>query len=265
MNIMNIIPIIMAGGLGKRMESDIPKVIHKIHDMPLIVHILQNLKQLNNTYNTNNKINIQKILIVVGKYKEQIKAAIDEHIQLPNMNIVYVKQDNPLGTGHAILCCKNELIDHLDSDVLILSGDVPMLQTNTMLNLINKKSPAKMIIAHMENPSGYGRIVTQHGMFRKIVEQNDCNEEEKSIQKVNTGMYCIQSKLLCKYVEYIKNHNKQQEYYLTDIIEIIIREENINIDLYEIDKSRLIEVTGVNTKQQLEELTDLIKKLKKTI
>ena len=251
--VKSIIPIIMAGGLGKRMESDIPKVIHKLNGIPLIVHILLKLVELNNI------IKLDKILIVVGKYKDQIKNVIDEYVILPN--IIYVNQEVALGTGHAIQCCKNELTNNPNSDVLILSGDVPMLSTTTMLELISKTSNTKMIIANMENPTGYGRIVTQNGLFCKIVEQKDCNEEEMLITKVNTGIYCINSHILCKYLHYIKNNNNQKEYYLTDIVEIIKREENIQIDMLEIENNKLIEVTGINTIQQLKELESIIKKI----
>ena len=252
----SIIPIIMAGGLGKRMKSDLPKVLHKLDSIPLIVHILSKLKLLGER----ERVKIEKIMIIVGKYKDQIKNTIDNYISFPN--IEYIFQEEPLGTGHAIQTCRKELIKYPNADILILSGDVPMLSVSTMLQLINKSSNTKIVTANMEDPTGYGRIITEDNIFCKIVEQKDCTAEQHFITKVNTGIYCIQSNILCKYLPYIKNNNNQKEYYLTDIIEIIKREEKVNIDMLEIEKDRLIEVTGVNTIEQLKELESLIKKLR---
>ena len=250
----NLVPIIMAGGLGKRMNSDLPKVLHKLDGIPLIVHILSKLKLLGE------RVKTEKILIVVGKYKEQIKNTIDEYISLPNIQYIY--QAEALGTGHAIQTCRDELLNYPNADVLILSGDVPLLSISTITQLIQQPSNTKMVIANMENPTGYGRIITDNNKFCKIVEQKDCNAEQVLVTKVNTGIYCIHSSLLCKYLPHLNNNNSQKEYYLTDIIEIIKREENTQIDMLEINKDKLIEVTGVNTHEQLKELELLIKKLK---
>lgn len=251
----SIVAIIMAGGLGKRMESNTPKVLHKVEGIPMINHILLNLKTIS-TF-----INLEKIIIVVGKYKDQIKDTIEELIDLPK--IVYVMQEVPQGTGHAIMCCKNELVEYPDSDVLILSGDVPLLSTYTMQKLLNMKSDVKLIITKMDDPTGYGRIVINKGIFEKIVEQKDCSKQELEIVEINGGIYCIKSNLICKYLSYLQNDNNQCEYYLTDIIEIIKRHEKIDIDMLEIENEKKYEIIGVNTAQQLLELEELIKKLKK--
>ena len=251
----SIVAIIMAGGLGKRMESNTPKVLHKVEGIPMINHILLNLKTIS-TF-----INLEKIIIVVGKYKDQIKDTIEELVDLPK--IVYVMQEVPQGTGHAIMCCKNELLEHPASDVLILSGDVPLLSTYTMQNLLNMKSDVKLIITKMDDPTGYGRIVINKGIFEKIVEQKDCSKQELEIVEINGGIYCIKSNLICKYLSYLRNDNNQCEYYLTDIIEIIKIHEKIDVDMLEIENEKKYEIIGVNTAQQLLELEELIKKLKK--
>jgi len=245
----SVIPIIMAGGMGKRMGSDLPKVLHKVNGLPMIVHILRNVQTLNT--------NIEKIIIVVGKYKEQIKTTIDEYIY--DQNIVYVMQaPEPLGTGHAIQCCKSELVAFPDANVLILSGDVPLLSANTMHQLLSLKSDVKLITTTMEDPTGYGRIVTKESNFSKIVEQKDCSPEECSMNRVNCGIYSIKSNLLCEYIMDLKNNNNQQEYYLTDIIEIIKNGTNVVVDMLEIEPDKRREIIGVNTLQQLKELEDLI-------
>ena len=254
-NMNNVISIIMAGGMGKRMGSTLPKVLHHIGGIPMINRIILNIKQLSTL------VNLKEIIVVVGKYKDQIKEAIEELTDLPN--IVYVTQEVPQGTGHAIMCCKEELSKYPDYQVLILSGDVPMLSFTTMFYLIsrehnnnnnNNNDNVKLITADISPPDGYGRVAMKDGKFDKIVEHKDCNEEELRITQINAGIYCIKSDLLCKYLPYIKNNNNQGEYYLTDIIEIIKREEQIDVGILEIEKDKTVEIVGINTLEQLCEL-----------
>jgi len=273
MNNKSVVAIIMAGGLGKRMESDVPKVLHKVCDVPMINHILIKLKQLSNS------VHLEKIIVVVGKYKHQIQAVINEVTYVNEVinvnevtnvneynalhNLVYVTQPEPQGTGHAIMCCKDELLKHPDSDILILSGDVPLLSINTMQSLLDVPNDIKLLVTNLKDPTGYGRVVIQDGLFYKIVEQKDCNNEELLITTVNCGIYCIKSYLLTNYLYYLKNNNKQGEYYLTDIVEIIKTHENIDVGLLEIDEKHVYEILGVNTIQQLKELEEIMRNNKK--
>ena len=250
----NVVVVIMAGGLGKRMESTLPKVLHKVAGIPMICHLLIKLKVLQNI------INIQKIIIIVGKHKDIIKSELDKYEYLPKVE--YVLKDEPLGTGHAVTCCINELNEFPDSDVLILSGDVPLLSTQTMNNLINMDEHVRIIVTSLENPTGYGRIIQIDNKFDKIVEQKDCNKMESQVKQVNCGIYVIKSKYLCKYLPYLKNENSQHEYYLTDIIEIIKREVKIDIGMLKIPEVNNYEIIGVNTIDQLNELEKLIIKNK---
>jgi UDP-N-acetylglucosamine diphosphorylase/glucosamine-1-phosphate N-acetyltransferase len=251
----DLVVVIMAGGLGTRMGSNIPKVIHKLGGVPMINHILRNLQKLEN------KINLKQILIVVGKYRNEIQAAIEEQEHLIMSNITYVNQPEALGTGHAIQCCIDKLIKYPDSNTLILSGDVPMFSMDSMFHLVNNLDKARIIITTNEDPTGYGRIIIKDGKFERIVEHNDCTTEQLNILKVNCGIYAFNTEILCKWLPYINNNNKKHEYYLTDIVEIIKREENIDIDLYDLPAEKMIEVTGVNTITQLNELESIIKKL----
>lgn len=250
----DIVAVIMAGGLGKRMESSIPKVMHKVAGIPMLCHILLKLRVLSNM------VKINKILIVVGKYIDVIKEELEKHDSLPNFEFIF--QAEPLGTGHAIQCCRSELLKYPESDVLILSGDVPMLQTLTMCNLLGIKNEVKILTTIMKEPTGYGRIIEYNGRFEKIVEQKDCSKEQLNISKVNGGIYAIKSVYLCKYLPYLSNNNSQNEYYLTDIIEIIKREENIDVGMINISEENVIEIIGVNTIEQLKELDKLILKNK---
>jgi UDP-N-acetylglucosamine diphosphorylase/glucosamine-1-phosphate N-acetyltransferase len=248
----DLVVIIMAGGLGTRMESNIPKVIHKLDGVPLINHILTNLKNLSQL------VNIKQILIVVGKYKDQIKEVIEKNIIIDN--ITYVDQLQALGTGHAIKCCLNELDKYKSSNTLILSGDVPLFSVNSMYNLINNVNKARITITTINDPKGYGRIKIEEGKFMKIIEHNDCTNDELNIVKINCGIYVFDTEILCKCVPYINNNNNKKEYYLTDIVEIIKSKEHINIELYEVLEEKQIEVIGINTKSQLNDLEKLMKK-----
>ena len=252
----NVVIIIMAGGLGKRMESDIPKVIHKVSGIPMICHILLQLNILSKL------VKINKILIIVGKYKDIIRTEIDKYNDYLD-DIEYIIQDEPLGTGHAIQCCMDKLMEFPESNTLIpLSGDVPMLSSYTMNALINMDNQVKITTTNLNDPTGYGRIVKIDEKFDKIIEQKDCNKKELEIKEVNCGIYDIKSKYLCKYLPNLKNNNSQGEYYLTDIIEIIKREENEEIGILKMPEEKVYEIIGVNTIQQLKDLEKLIIKNK---
>ena len=245
-NELNI--IIMAGGLGKRMNSSIPKILHKILNKPMIVHVIKE----------SNKLNPKKIMIVVGKYREIIEKTIKEYLDMNTFPIEYIYQPEALGTGHAIQCCIESLKKNINSKTLILSGDVPLLKYNTMNSIITNVNKVKITTTEFENSTGYGRIIEKNSLFEKIVEEKDCTLEEKKIKKINCGIYVFDTEILCKYLPYLTNNNAQKEYYLTDIIEIIKTNEDINIDLYNISKENHYQIMGINTKEQLIELERLI-------
>ena len=237
----NII-IIMAGGLGKRMNSNIPKVLHKINGKPLLVHIIEQAFILNPL----------QILIVVGKYKDIIEQTLSEYVSLDK--IKFILQAEALGTGHAIQCCRSELLQYPNKRILILSGDTPLIQSTTINDILSNFNKVKVVTTILENPYGYGRILEQDGAFVRIVEEKDCNSDEKKINKVNCGIYAFDSYILYEYLPLLQNNNSQKEYYLTDIIELIKKNEKIDIDLYNIPLDKQIEIIGVNTQEQLDEL-----------
>jgi len=249
----DLVVIIMAGGLGTRMESTVPKVIHQLGGIPMINHILRNLQKLATT------INLKQIFIVVGKYRNQIQEAIENDLVMPNMNIKYINQPEALGTGHAVQCCLSELIKYQNSNTLILSGDVPMFSINSMFHLVYNLTKARITITTNENPAGYGRIIISNNKFERIVEHNDCTPEQLNVVKINCGIYAFNTEILCKWLPYITNNNKKHEYYLTDIVEIIRQEENTEIELYDLPAEKMVEVIGVNTIAQLNELDKLIR------
>ena len=113
---------------------------------------------------------------------------------------------------------------------------------------------ARIMTSIMDNPHGYGRVIEKDGIFEKIVEEKDCNDEERKCTKTNAGIYAFKSKLLYTYLPYLSNDNAQNEYYLTDIVKIMKEHEMVQIGVYNIPTERQIELTGVNTKEQLEAL-----------
>jgi len=240
-NLSKISIVILAGGLGKRMLSQIPKVLHLLCGKPMLVHVLETAFHLNPA----------KIYIVVGKYKTIIEETLSKYVSLDK--IVFVDQPDAQGTGHAVHCVLSHLLNvNEDHKIVILSGDVPLLKSNTICSL-DTEDEVSLMTTQYSDPTGYGRIVKNtDGVFVKIIEQKDCNNEEVEIDIVNAGVYMFTSGLLRDYIPLINNNNAQNEYYLTDIFEIIKEHENIPIGMVHLPSEKSIELTGINTKEQLE-------------
>ena len=250
-NHKNSVILIMAGGLGKRMNSEVPKVLHLINNKPMIVHVIE----------TSLALKIHKIGIIVGKYYAVIKETLEKHID-PNIidkKINFIMQNEALGTGHAILCCKKflEKMPTYIYNVCILSGDVPLITTESINNLLNDTEFCNILIANIDEPSGYGRIVLENNKIIKIIEEKDCNEEEKQIKFINSGIYTFNIKVLLQYIDKIDNNNKQNEYYLTQLFEVFVKNYiPINYQIVE----NILEISGVNDQQQLLILENYVKK-----
>lgn len=241
----NLTVTILAGGLGKRMKSDIPKVLHCVRGEPMIVRLIKEVMILNP----------DKIIIVVGKFKKIISDEINCHIQ--NAPIVYVDQENPLGTGHAVKCTLSELSS---CDNIILNGDVPLLRAQTIMEIygdyLQKTSKMMITSIYLDNPTGNGRIIqNSNGKFNAIVEEKDCTDEQRLIRLVNCGIYICSSELLHKFIPLITNNNAQNEYYLTDLVKLYVKTKGL-VDLHILDQKREIEIYNVNTKEQLIQLNE---------
>ena len=196
---MKGIIVILAGGLGKRMESQVPKVLHKLCDKPMLIHVIE----------TATTLKPEKIIIVVGKYKEQITEVCKQY---GYFDIEYVDQSEPQGTGHALQCCRDYFKD-VSTNVLILSGDVPLIKASTLEYMLNISTNACIMTTIMDDPTGYGRVILANDEFVKIVEHKDCDNNELLCQIINAGIYVIKSDLLYKHLPFLNNNNKQQEYY----------------------------------------------------
>lgn len=248
----NLVVTIMAAGEGKRMNSDIPKILHKFNYIPMLVRIIIE------SY----KLYPDKIIIITGKYDTLIRNTIDEYFCGTDediLNIItYVKQNIPNGTGDAIKTTLEYYNDN--NNVLILNGDMPLVSYNLLKKFINSYSSdenidiAKLLVAKLDNPFGYGRIIYNNNKFTGIIEEKDCTIEEKKIDITNVGIYFFSSNILKKYIPLIDNNNIQKEYYLTDIVKLINMLSDINIETYLIEDDLKYQIMGVNTQEELKNL-----------
>lgn len=238
------IVIIMAGGEGKRFGPNKIKVLQEINGIPMLVHLIRSAI----------KINPLKICVVVGKHKDIIQNTLNSYEDITNIS--FIVQENPLGTGHAIQCCTNELLKfHNESKIIILSGDTPLFASSSMIELsknLIEDIGAVVLVRTTDNSKGYGRIIQINNIFERIVEEKDATDEEKQIKLINTGIYCIRLDYLLYNIELLNNNNAQKEYYLTDLISLIKNNEKTNIKLYELPSNKSYEVMGVNTPSDLE-------------
>jgi UDP-N-acetylglucosamine diphosphorylase/glucosamine-1-phosphate N-acetyltransferase len=231
---------ILAGGEGKRMNSNLPKVLHLLKDRPMLVRLIETARRLNP----------HKIIVVTGKFDELIRNTISKYTKISD--ITFVKQRTPLGTGDALKTCLPEFID--DGPILILNGDMPLINDNILNRLIGSEHDANLLTAKFENPQGYGRIICdKYGEILKIVEEKDCEDAEREVNVINTGVYQIHSHLLKEFIPKIENENSQGEYYLTDIVKLL-KNRLINVNAILLDEKENIYVSGVNTQEELKAL-----------
>jgi len=233
--------LILAAGKGARMNSSHPKVIHPLLNKPMINYVLRTVKDLNS----------QKTYVVVGYKKELIENAVSES----DTKIEFVYQKQQLGTGHAIKISKNAMGKYR-GNVLILNGDCPGITSSTLKKLIKKhnetKSVISLITSVVKNSGGYGRIKRGvNGSINKIVEEKDANTEEKNIREINSGIYCVKTDFLWNSLNKIGSKNKQNEYYLPDIIEYAVKKK-LKVSVLKI--SRPEEILGINNRHELAEL-----------
>jgi bifunctional UDP-N-acetylglucosamine pyrophosphorylase/glucosamine-1-phosphate N-acetyltransferase len=246
----------MAAGEGKRMNSIIPKVLHNFNGIPMLIRII--LESI--------KLSAKKIIIITGKYDTLIKSEIKSYFDKNNLSfydkLIFVQQTVPNGTGDAIRSTLHEYSD--SEDVLILNGDMPLLKADLLQNFMLEYSHAKLLVAQLDNPYGYGRILYENNndnnhnnnpkKIIEIKEEKDCSPSEKEIQIINAGIYLFHSTVLKKYIPLITNDNAQNEYYLTDIVKVIRANSNIDISTYLIDDSLKYQIQGVNTQKELYDL-----------
>jgi UDP-N-acetylglucosamine diphosphorylase/glucosamine-1-phosphate N-acetyltransferase len=249
-----MIVLIMAGGLGKRMNSTTPKVLHRVVTYPMIIHVIKTALFLNP----------EKIIIIVGQYKDIIDDVIESYLSGEEYSkIEYANQKEALGTGNAIWSALGNLTNYIEHKVLILSGDVPLISCETLENLMDE-SQDKMLVTKLENPKSCGRIIfnDENTKIFQIIEEKECSEEQKANKYVNCGIYQISASNLFKFIPLIKNENNTGEYYLTDIVELM-KTHDTPIGFHELSYDKQYEIRNVNTAQDLEKLNNDVKYLLK--
>jgi len=239
--------IILAAGKGTRMNSTMPKVLHKINNKSMLEHVISKI----------NNLNPKKIIVVIGYKAEEVKKHLREY------QLDYALQIEQKGTAHAVMQCEEKLSD-FNGDTLILSGDVPLIKSQTLTDLyaahIKHNAQATILSAKIKNPYGYGRIIRKNNQFCSIIEEKDATQNQKNINEINAGIYIFNNKVLFENINKINNQNKQSEYYLPDIMPIIMKN-NGKVFVHPIKDE--YEIKGANTLEQLTELEEYAKKTEK--
>lgn len=231
--------IIMAAGKGTRMKSDLPKVLHKIGNMPMLQHVIDNVRLDQET----------QIIVVVGYGAEKVKEEFGDRV-------MYALQEEQLGTGHAVMCAMEYIED--EDEVIIANGDIPLIGREDFEKFVAKKSEgygALLMTSVVENPKDYGRILLKDGLFEGIVEERDADERQRMINEVNVGTYIIDGKLLKECIAKISNNNDQKEYYITDVFGIASKQAKVST--YRIDEESM---SGINSKAQLADAEKILRK-----
>lgn len=236
--------VLLAAGEGKRMKSAIPKVLHKVCGKEMVNHVIDILREAG----------INDVNVIVGKGAEKVKENTESR------NVSYSLQEKQLGTGHAVKCAKDFLLNKKGT-VAIFTGDAPLITADTVKKLIvfheNNNYKGTMLTSIVDNPYGYGRVVREHnGEVNRIVEHKDCTEEELKINEINAGMYCFDIEALLNSIDKLSNNNAQGEYYLTDVIEIL-KGSNEKIGAIPVDFE---ETMGVNSRIQLADVEKIMRR-----
>ena len=230
---MNI--VILAAGQGKRMHSNLPKVLHPLAGKALVSHVIDTARQLSP----------QTLCLVYGHGGDTVRTTLNAP------DLLWALQEPQLGTGHAV----QQALPHLKGDgtTLILYGDVPLIRTETLKTLVQAAHGALAILTvELADPTGYGRIVrNESGQVVRIVEQKDANAEERRIHEINTGIMAMPTARLGEWLGRLSNNNAQKEYYLTDIVSMAVAE---GLPIHTTHPKKEWEVVGVNNKVQLAEL-----------
>ena len=203
--------VVLAAGKGTRLKSARPKVLHNVAGAPMIAHVLSGARSTRP----------RSITVVVGHQAEAVKSALTGE-----PGLTFVVQEPQLGTGHALLMAAKAL-SGATGDLLLLSGDVPLLSAQTLQTLVDRHrttgAAATVLTALVESPYGYGRIVRSGERIARIVEESDATADERAIQEINSGIYAFALDGLFDAVQSIGSENAQREYYLPDLVAIYRR------------------------------------------
>ena len=237
--------LVLAAGKSRRFKSPLPKVIHPLCGQPLLVHILEKLRSLD----------IEKTFVVVGLGDDAVREAVADY------DVDFVVQEEPLGTGHAVMSAAL-MLNPLSGSLLVIAGDTPMIRLPTLQQLLETReehdADEVVLTAFHENPHGYGRIVRDpKGEAVDIVEEKDATADQKEIREVNTGIACFRISTLLKEISRLSQDNAAEEYYLTDLVHIF---SSLGHTVITLKSEHPDETLGINS---LEELAQAEEKMKK--
>ena len=240
----NLAVVILAAGKGTRMKSDMAKVLHQIHAIPMVRYVVGAAREVAG----------ENIVVVVGHQAERVRQEVSR-----NATVRFALQDRQLGTGHAVSCALPALPPQAD-DIVILSGDVPLIRPETITALVADHRAAgrdlTLLAVDLPDPTGYGRIVMgKNRRPEKIVEEADATDDQKRIRLINAGIYCATRSFLAEVLPRLKADNAQREFYLTDITGIGHAEAK-HIGVMTADEFH--EILGVNTAEELRTVEGLM-------
>lgn len=234
--------LILAAGQGKRINSNIPKVLHKVCGKEMVNHVIDTLR----------RTNVEDINVIIGKGAELVKTNTESRA------VTYSMQEEQLGTGHAVKCAA-DFLKGKKGTVAVFCGDAPLIKEDTINKMFDEhlanKNSATVLTSILDDATGYGRIIRSGDEVLKIVEHKDCNAEELKVNEMNAGVYCFDIELLLESIEKLSNSNAQGEYYLTDVIGIL-KEEKHRIGAVITDYEETI---GVNSRVQLSQVESILR------
>lgn len=236
--------VVLAAGQGTRMKSKLYKVMHPVMGRPMVGHVVKAALDADAT----------QVITITGFGADLVKDYLGDQSQ-------YVYQEEQLGTAHAVDQAK-DLLEGKEGTTLVLSGDTPLLQAETLKQLMNhheqKNAKATILTALADDPYGYGRVIrAEDGSVNNVVEEKDATDAEKAVQEINTGTYCFDNKELFEALKKVDNNNAQGEYYLPDVLEIL-KANNEKVGAYQLNNMN--ESLGVNNRVALSEATSLMRK-----
>ena len=237
--------VVLAAGEGTRMRSTRPKPLHRLCGRPMVLHVLDSLRDLP----------VSRVVVVVGHRAEWVTKTLVEHAP-PGLSIEFVEQGEARGTGDAMSVALTGLPDDEgaeDGDVVVLPGDTPLLRPVTLASLLEAHrtsgAATTLLTAIVDEPAGYGRVVRgRDDAVAKVVEHEDASEEEREVHEVNTSIYCFKRSVLAPALRRLSPSNAQGEYYLTDLVAVLY-EAGHNVGSVVVEDT--MEVAGVNDRAQL--------------
>jgi len=238
------VALILAAGKGKRMKSDIPKVLHRLDGKYVVDHVIENAR----------RAGIEKQILVIGYKAEMVREAMADR------NVYFALQEEQRGTGHAVMMAREHLTG-FSGDLVVLCGDMPLVREDTIKRLIDERrrldAAAVVLTVVLDDPKKYGRIIRDDkGLLKAIVEYRDADEKIREIKEVNTGAFCFDWQKLDEILDKLSDKNSQKEYYLTDSIDLFVRRgDTVGV----LTASDPYEGFGINSVEELSMVESLIK------